>query len=187
MGDRPGDGDNAPRAPLVELFRLGSTYRWQVVHTEKQQSVAEHSHMVAVLTTWFCHILGLPPEEYVLHAIFHDAEEAWIGDVATPAKRLMDKSKIPVSDMLGPFARYYNPINLTVKKVVKIADDVEALRFLVRYTSTTHGKQVYDKITARLNDSLRTLEVDAEPMVQLQICILKYITGDGETFADDYI
>lgn len=187
MGYQSKDGDNVTRAPLVELFRLGSTYRWQVVHTDKPQSVAEHSHMVAILTTRICQILGLKPEQFVMHAIFHDAEEAWIGDIATPAKRLMDKTKLPTDRMLGVFAQYYNPKMEIIRKVVKVADDVEALRFLVRYTKTNHGKQVYEKIVTRLDETINSLGLRIEVLENLQNTITQYVQGEGETFADDFI
>jgi 5'-deoxynucleotidase YfbR-like HD superfamily hydrolase len=147
--------------------------------------------MVAVLVTRFCQVLSLPPTDFVLHAIFHDAEEAWIGDIATPAKRLMDKALLPTTEMLGVFAEFYHPKSDLVRNVVKLADDVEALRYLKRYADHKHGNQVYSKIEARMHETIDHLFwTSADPLNNRALMmglVNSYIRGDDETFADDFI
>lgn len=46
----------------------------------KYYSVAEHSYYVSLIV----------PEEHALHAILHDASEAYLGDVSTPLKGMLD-------------------------------------------------------------------------------------------------
>jgi len=190
MEDRSTDGYHVPRSPIVDLYRLGSTYRWQVVHTSKEQSVAEHSHMVALLVLRFCQILGLPPLAYITYALLHDSEEAWIGDIATPAKRMMDQSHLPIKKMLGVFHTYLHlDDQRLVKPLVKLADDVEAMKFLSTYAPTKHGAQVYDRINKHAAGTMRGLKENHPDgkwdLVQDEI--EDFLNAPNETFADDYI
>ena len=53
---------------LSRIYRYGGAIRW---------SVAAHSLMVA----------DMVPDEFRLHALLHDAHEAWTGDLCLPAKK----------------------------------------------------------------------------------------------------
>lgn len=50
-------------------------------HAQQAHSVATHSFLVAYLV----------PREFHLHALLHDAAEAYVGDMAAPLKRLLRK------------------------------------------------------------------------------------------------
>ena len=56
---------------LSRIYRYGGAIRW---------SVAAHSLMVA----------DMVPDEFRLHALLHDAHEAWTGDLCLPAKEILE-------------------------------------------------------------------------------------------------
>lgn len=57
-------------------------------HTERMYSVAQHSVLVA----------SLCPPELRMEALFHDAAEAYLGDIVTPLKRLLGPAYTELTD-----------------------------------------------------------------------------------------
>lgn len=57
---------------------LSRTQRWNGMHSFENLSVAEHSVRVSYMV----------PEEFAKAALFHDAAEAFIGDMVTPLKAM---------------------------------------------------------------------------------------------------
>lgn len=79
--------------------------------TRRFYSVAEHS----------VNVLRLVPPEYAMHALFHDAAEAIVGDVPSPLKHLLpDYQRIENSVQLALEQRL--PISAFDKVAVKHAD-----------------------------------------------------------------
>ena len=56
-------------------------------HTKEFYSVAQHSVLCA----------SRAPHKYAMHALLHDAHEAYVGDMNSPLKRLLGKSYYSIS------------------------------------------------------------------------------------------
>jgi 5'-deoxynucleotidase YfbR-like HD superfamily hydrolase len=71
--------------------------RWGIVRTIKDQSVAEHSHMVSLYTNDIASHFGYEPELHLLclqYALWHDVKDEIIsGDFPGPAKRALVKDR----------------------------------------------------------------------------------------------
>lgn len=80
-------------------------------HTNRFYSVAEHSFYVSLLV----------PEEFQLHAMLHDASEAYLGDVSTPLKGLLEEYR-EIEDIVSRsiYARFDLPA--TLPACIKSAD-----------------------------------------------------------------
>lgn len=74
------------------LYRMRNIYRWSLMRNTQQETVAAHSYYVAVWTHLLCTIGNelfnkqLPTDKIVSMALFHDAAEIFVGDVAQPVK-----------------------------------------------------------------------------------------------------
>lgn len=86
------DKYEAPFGFAPEL-RLSLIKRWGIIKMSREQSVAEHSYNVAVITRKLCELFGCGGifegrvyNDLVVEAIFHDCGEIFTGDIPSVAK-----------------------------------------------------------------------------------------------------
>lgn len=114
---------------LVDRLRMAQTKRYPICHTSRDQSVAEHSFGVLLITMEL--VKTLPDrsiaEEATRYAILHDAEEVYTGDIPSSFKRVLRARAPSVSALMdGP-----NPdVSDEAKAIVKLADYLEAIYYL---------------------------------------------------------
>jgi 5'-deoxynucleotidase len=131
---------------MRDVYRTSEVTRWHMVRTRKEQSVAEHSFLVAMIAMRACEIMGLTNSiqvGYIIQkALFHDLPEVYTGDVATPFKRNMlnAKAETKLEDFEHSiwFAGYsvqpnFDQYKAQTSDIVKLADTVEAIVFLDTY------------------------------------------------------
>jgi 5'-deoxynucleotidase len=91
---------------LYDFLRAGHVKRWHIVNTVTQQSIAEHSYLVAIIAMhihrWVQPAGDVEPMETGIYALFHDAPEIRTGDIPTPAKRLLRETERPPTTDFGP-------------------------------------------------------------------------------------
>ena len=74
------------------ISRMRYITRWGLMRNHERENIQEHSHMVAVLAHGLAVIrrdvfgVDCDPNEYAVHALFHDATEIITGDLPTPVK-----------------------------------------------------------------------------------------------------
>jgi 5'-deoxynucleotidase len=74
------------------LYRMRNIYRWSLMRNTQQDTVAVHSYYVSLWTHLLCSIANeiynkqIPTDKVVSMALFHDAPEIFVGDVAQPVK-----------------------------------------------------------------------------------------------------
>lgn len=107
-------GENVDRFSLKDIAHSLSMQCRYTGHTKRFYSVAEHCVLMSrYVTDLDCKIM----------ALYHDAAEAYIGDVASPVKRcLPDYKKIEENIERRLFTWLGYDVPLCVKKLVKILD-----------------------------------------------------------------
>jgi 5'-deoxynucleotidase len=74
------------------LYRMKNIYRWSLMRNTDHESVALHSYYVSIWTHMLCSVANeiyqksVPTEQIVSMALFHDATEVFVGDIAQPVK-----------------------------------------------------------------------------------------------------
>lgn len=123
---------------INDLLRTSYVKRWHIVDVYKEQSVAEHSTLVAYIAIDLIRNTPDVEDEYMFEAIwwalFHDAAEVILGD---PPGNL--KLTPGFADVYKKMTEHYAPgiYNMEVSEVatqaVKIADLIESIRYIRRY------------------------------------------------------
>jgi len=138
---------------IHDLMRAGSVKRFHIVNTTRTQTLAEHQYGVAILTGEIAARLGLEPAavaSLVAAAIVHDSGETRTGDIPTPTKRrLREALGAPFDKVIDQFDV---PITVGVahKHIMKCADFLESMVFLMEHKVGRHADIVMDEI---MNDA----------------------------------
>lgn len=139
--------------------KLTTVPRWGIVRTINKQSVADHCFLVAIMAPriaarYFQYSWTLNSDalfEITRLALLHDQHEAFTGDIPSPMKGAegFDSHAIETS-----FADRVNETvsdDLDCKLVVKLADYLESMRFLMTEMQMGNGSvsAIYDHVLAK--------------------------------------
>jgi len=142
---------------IADLIRTSYVKRWHIVDLSKEQSVAEHSALVAFIAVDLirktdgidsAHMLGA-----VWWALYHDVNEVILGD---PPGNL--KLTPGFKDVYDKLASHYCPgvssmdVPIEVVQAVKISDLIESIRYIRRYGVGIESTFIEEDIYSRLKD-----------------------------------
>jgi len=155
-----------------EQLRACHVRRWHIVQTKREQTLAEHSFAVAVISGSLAaamHWGGLLHSERKLsllqHSLSHDILEVRTGDMPTPFKRVLeqvagkdviDRAETLVDSDTAGTARTL--ANTQTDAIVKLADQIEAIFFLQDNGVGSHAIQVLDGLRKILADMVTEYE-----------------------------
>lgn len=181
---------------VIDLLGLADVHRWSVIRTLRNQSVAEHAFAVAIiatdlttrLTDWkhgshnHCEILWW--------SLIHDAPETLTGDIDGKFKRNHSAVRSAVCDAENIefpwFAMYASVIQPKVKVIVKLADRIEALRFIQDWGHGARADDVYRENLKSLFDDVvpwaaKVLEIDPDTVEAAVRFTLHYSTSESNS------
>lgn len=161
------------------LYRLRYINRWSLMRNTHQESVAVHSYYVAAIAHLLCTIANevygkqVPTEQVVSIALFHDATEVFVGDVAAPVKNSNPEMRRNFRDieraaeqdllrMLPPELRnIYEPLiqshGSELYSWVKAADLLDA--YLKSVSELTAGNREFAAAKVQIEESLHQLQM----------------------------
>lgn len=159
---------------FYDFARIGHIKRWHNVNTIREQTVAEHCFMVAMIALELNHHLRMVPGTnptadlpiMLMGALFHDAPETAAGDSPTPAKRLLVTiSKDPdlfkkLDEELMPVLPYIGgKVPLWVERVIEMADSIEAAHWIRDNGAGYHAEVVKSGVRRRMEDRVEKFHV----------------------------
>ena len=143
------------RFTIAERMRAGHVKRWQIVRVAREQSIAEHMYRVHAIAEEICERMQLSTLRKLAAgrwALIHDLPEVITGDIATPTKKAMRaaiQGRDPLRTVELSLDSGYNSMYRSLKTydpmvldVVKIADLIEAVDFLVTEALGVHAVAV---------------------------------------------
>jgi 5'-deoxynucleotidase len=161
------------------LYRMKNIYRWSLMRNTDHESVALHSYYVSIWTHLLCSVANeifkkdVPTDKVVSMALFHDATEVFVGDIAQPVKhsspeilehfREIERSAaITLMGMLpAELQAVYRPLILEhdpeLYKFVKGGDLLDA--YLKCVSELNAGNSEFSYAKKQILESLRKLEM----------------------------
>lgn len=129
---------------LRQMLRASYVHRWHIINVVKPQSVAEHTFNVCLIAECISKLLDQENEipDLYRYALHHDIPEVVIGDIPTPAKKLLGLDKSSKMDDLCEELDWWSICrNENTKRIIKLADYVDAITYLAL---NGVGKQAFD-------------------------------------------
>lgn len=140
---------------ITDLVRTSYVKRWHIVDVTKEQSVAEHSALVAYISSYLIQQTPEVPQENMIGAmwwsLYHDVPEVILGD--PPGNLKLTPGFKEVYDSL---TEHYAPgiakmeVPEPARQAVKIADLIESIRFIRRYGVGPEAGYIENDIYGRL-------------------------------------
>jgi len=121
---------------IRDKLLLQEVKRYPICHVNREQSVAEHSYNVLLLSLWLVEEerdkdLRTAVMEY---AIVHDMDEIETGDIPSPFKRRL-RLECPAVIKYLDGEKFILP---EIKAIVKLADCLEAIYYLQQFGGSLH-------------------------------------------------
>lgn len=168
---------------LLDLLALSHVPRWTIIATSRQQSVAEHSHRVAVIAQYILDDIAPSAsngwhEEILRWAIMHDGPEAITGDIPTPFKRILHESGFETSESQACewYSEEKRKVSAVKKSVVSLADTIEAVSFISKWGTGAVAKRIAEEMEKRLKMEAEAFEVLYDIDIAIQIrCIVNLL------------
>lgn len=150
---------------LAQQMRAQHVKRWGIVQVAREQTIAEHMYGVAVIAGHLATQMRWPGLDDPLRqlmllrwALGHDLIEVLTGDLASPFKsqaKMLNRTFVEqVEDSMSMWCgNLRNKVRDTeVEMIVKLADMIEALNFIVDNGIGQHAREVEVDIRVRMTD-----------------------------------
>lgn len=139
---------------IQDILRAGDTTRWNIVHTSKTSTVAEHQYNVAMIVKAIARNLGCPDSEMVAAALEHDLDEVIMGDIPSPTKERARKLGMELNDLkIHPRPK----LSEEEEQILKIADIMENAWFVANYGIGRHAERVAKEMETKLHSAMSHL------------------------------
>lgn len=159
-----------PTLDMRDIARSGHVTRWHSVRTGRDQTLAEHHYMVAMISN---HLAGrifgnkITPDlrlTLMEYALWHDAPELLMGDLPSPLKRRVEQLCPGPTNPLIKIEQQIAPGVFALREklqefppgmiLIKLADLIDAVHFIGQEGIGHHSKQVYLQLMTQFLDMI---------------------------------
>ena len=157
---------------LSDLARSGHVTRWHSVRTLREQTLAEHHYMVAMIANKLAKdILGASISDsdrlqLLEYALWHDMPEIIMGDISSPCKRriqqLCDGKENPIDQLENEIAPWLKKFKSSLKpeltQIAKLSDLMDAIVFIAQEGIGRHAETVKNELLKSFEGKIQEAE-----------------------------
>lgn len=156
-----------------QVMRLSSIRRWGIVEMSADQSVAEHSYNVAMISGVIASRIGLSPHakcQVIEWALCHDLTELITGDIPSSLKKACPGSIKEVEMATCPLiSKESEKVSPEVKSLVKVADYIDAIQFAQKFCVDSRKEAIMAELVIRMNDVIDSAVVSDKDLLR-EVC-----------------
>jgi 5'-deoxynucleotidase YfbR-like HD superfamily hydrolase len=162
---------SAVQTQLRLILCGGRVRRFHAKPMIKDETVAEHQHLVAWIATL---VSGSPRAELLLACLSHDLPECDLGDLPSPAKRLMQleaayqREEANIYKAAG-MPNYYELLTAEEKIILKFADNVAG------YLRCVYEKELGNQYLGKTTETYYLYICSGLPETALGQVLLKFL------------
>ncbi|MFH7321409.1 YfbR-like 5'-deoxynucleotidase [Desulfurivibrio sp. D14AmB] len=159
-----------PTLDMRDIARSGHVTRWHSVRTGRDQTLAEHHYMVAMIVNHLAGRIfgdGITPDQRLTlmeYALWHDAPELLMGDLPSPLKRRVEQLCPGSANPLAQIEQQIAPGIVSLREklqefppgmiLIKLADLMDGVHFISQEGIGHHAKQVCLQLRAQFIDTV---------------------------------
>lgn len=178
---------------LPDVYRTQHVRRWHIVHSRREQSLAEHIYMVAMISIAILDEFGvqeLQLRNWIMEwALLHDLPEVVMGDTTSPVKAKTKEAFNEIEEVVDPkFKEFERQMPRAGLAIVKMADYIDALKFLQTEGVNGQAQSVYEKLYTNFCNYIEYMKKEKPdwPWGRCEKVLLQILSGE-ETFIDKLI
>jgi len=193
------DTSKTYRLSIRDQLRMANVERWQIMKTDRQQNVAEHTCNVMliamdILDRWADHPaicqgqlmeFGFIRSGVLLACLYHDLPEVVLGDLPSPLKDAMGPATSQeLKNIEQSFEPSY-PVAGIQASILKAADLMDAIHFLRQQGQDEHAMNVKVHLGHKLEAVIQATE--GHPLRDAMESTYAEIANGKQTFLEDLI
>jgi 5'-deoxynucleotidase YfbR-like HD superfamily hydrolase len=163
---------------IQDIVRAQYVKRWNIVGTDFDQSMAEHTFNVVFIARAICKHMNIDDVHVIKAALEHDLDEVITGDIPTPGKERLRRHGVDPNIIRDE--RKHVRKDSMVDAIVKVADTIESVYFIHNHGNTRHAKIVKDKMMVRMDEMLANTGGGVELEMAGRFILDKLLHGDHE-------
>lgn len=136
--------------------------RWTLVATDAESNVASHSFNVAVIAIaiWqaMYNKIHISESELCYHALLHDVDEVFTGDIPTPTKVALRKNGVEPNALFPGQGEDRPPEEMY--RIIKLADLIDNWFFISQHGSGVRAALAAEEVRTRLDDAIEAAPTD---------------------------
>lgn len=161
---------------INDILRAGDVTRWNIVHTSKISTVADHQYNVTMIARAMAKLSGCPDSNLIKAALEHDLDEIVTGDIPSPTKDKARAMGFEINDILQTSQRQ-RILGKEELLILQIADTMENAWFIRNYGIGRHAEQVSLELEEKLQQGMCLLPptiCDAARSVWAQLTLSEF-------------
>ena len=190
---------------LRDRLRSRSISRWHTVEISKEQSVAEHSHLVGVIAEHLLNeLVSIEKisfqDRYILlkYAQIHDESEVILNDISSILKTYLKNKSADFGTIIEELELELTPelaitnahfsINPHLKHIAKLADLLEALSFMSTCSGgdSQHNQVIFEKLNDLIDLRCRTATKECPDLEWELVIDIKHEIQHGDSVILDF-
>lgn len=159
---------------MDQVLKMSWVKRWGIIEMSRNQSVAEHSYNVAMISYWICQVLHISSSvgnNCLMWSLVHDLPEAVTGDLPSSFKSACRDDLEEIEACMFPaYLALDAKVSSLTRRIAKVADYLDAILFAQRFCVDLKKDEIIAEMVKKFTDEAMELSAAAKLDLIGEIC-----------------